>query len=61
MSKLTVITCLIGIVALTFQARADDLARSESTTKQYRLTLQIGPDREDVQRGRSASETSKLR
>ena len=43
MSKLAVITCLVGIVALTFQARADDLVRSESTTTRYRLTLQIGP------------------
>jgi len=43
MSKFAVLACLIGIVALAPQSRADDLITLESKTKQYRLTLQIGP------------------
>ncbi len=43
MTKLLSLTCLIGIVALTAQARADDLVTAESKTQHYRLTLQIGP------------------
>ncbi len=42
MTKLLSLTCLIGILALAAQARADDLVTAESKTQHYRLSLQIG-------------------
>jgi len=43
MSKFAVLACVIGIVALAPQSRADDPVTLDSKTKQYQLTLQIGP------------------
>src|SRR5579872_4642597 len=43
MSKFVLLACLIGFIALAPQSRADDVVSLDGKTKQYRLTLQIGP------------------
>jgi len=43
MMKLMVLTCTIGMVALSATARAYDAGLAESKTQHYRLVMQVGP------------------
>jgi len=43
MMKLMVLTCTIGMIALSATARAVDAGSAESKTPHYRLVMQVGP------------------